>query len=136
MLILGAGQAGLLAARRLSLYNPIVLEKQKSLPNNHSALLRFRSNEIGKAIGLPFKKVNVYKGILSDDGETITDTPTIRDMNAYSLKSTGVCIERSIINTDKLFRGQRYWFKNDPATILLFDKNGYIAGIQTSVTVL
>ena len=104
MIIIGAGQAGLLAARRLSSYNPIVLEKQKSLPNNHSALLRFRSNEIGKAIGLPFKKVNVYKGILSDDGETITDTPTIRDMNAYSLKSTGVCIERSIINTDKATR--------------------------------
>jgi charged multivesicular body protein 7 len=31
------------------------------------------------------------------------------------------------------FLGQRYWYKNDPATILLFDVNGYIAGIQTSV---
>jgi charged multivesicular body protein 7 len=31
------------------------------------------------------------------------------------------------------FLGQRYWYKNDPAAILLFDVNGYIAGIQTVV---
>jgi hypothetical protein len=31
------------------------------------------------------------------------------------------------------FRGVRYWKDNDPAAILLFDVNGYIAGIQTSV---
>jgi charged multivesicular body protein 7 len=31
------------------------------------------------------------------------------------------------------YLGQRYWYKNDPATILLFDVNGYIAGIQTVV---
>jgi len=29
--------------------------------------------------------------------------------------------------------GQRYWYKNDPAAILLFDVQGYIAGIQTVV---
>jgi len=33
------------------------------------------------------------------------------------------------------FKGQRYWFKMDfgmdPAVLLIFDKNGYIAGIQT-----
>jgi len=33
---------------------------------------------------------------------------------------------------DTKFRGLRYWYNNDPATILLFDKAGYIAGIQTS----
>jgi len=31
------------------------------------------------------------------------------------------------------FRGQRYWVFNDPATIIIFDKNGIIAGWQTSV---
>jgi len=31
------------------------------------------------------------------------------------------------------FLGQRYWSNNDPALILLFDVNGYIAGIQTAV---
>jgi charged multivesicular body protein 7 len=30
------------------------------------------------------------------------------------------------------FVGQRYWYKQDPALVLLFDKNGIIAGIQTS----
>jgi len=30
------------------------------------------------------------------------------------------------------FLGQRYWYKQDPSLILLFDKNGIIAGIQTS----
>jgi len=30
------------------------------------------------------------------------------------------------------FLGQRYWSKSDPSVILLFDKNGYIAGMQTS----
>lgn len=31
------------------------------------------------------------------------------------------------------FVGQRYWANKDPALSLLFDRNGYIAGIQTSV---
>jgi charged multivesicular body protein 7 len=31
------------------------------------------------------------------------------------------------------FLGQRYWYDSDPAVLLLFDKAGYIAGIQTSV---
>jgi hypothetical protein len=35
--------------------------------------------------------------------------------------------------SDAKFRGQRYWSKLDPAVILLFDKNGIIAGMQSSV---
>jgi len=31
------------------------------------------------------------------------------------------------------FVGKRYWYKQDPAVILLYDKNGYIAGIQTAI---
>jgi hypothetical protein len=31
------------------------------------------------------------------------------------------------------FVGQRYWYKEDPAVTLLYDKNGIIAGIQTSL---
>lgn len=30
------------------------------------------------------------------------------------------------------FLGKRYWYQEDPAVTLLFDKNGIIAGIQTS----
>jgi len=88
MIILGAGLSGLLAARCLQQFKPIIIEKQSSLPNNHSALLRFRSNEIAQITGLPFKEVNVYKGVLTESG-IITNTPTIRDFNAYSIKATG-----------------------------------------------
>ena len=104
MIIIGAGLSGLLAARRFWTHEPIIYEMQQSLPNNHNALLRFRSNDIGTAIGIPFKKVNVYKGILQADNYTITNTPTIKDMNAYSIKTTGQLLERSIINTDKSVR--------------------------------
>jgi len=31
------------------------------------------------------------------------------------------------------FKGKRYWYKDDPATITLYDVNGYIAGLQTSI---
>jgi len=30
------------------------------------------------------------------------------------------------------FLGQRYWYKKDPTVILLYDKNGIIAGLQTA----
>jgi len=73
MIILGAGLSGLLAARSLQQFKPIIVEKQSSLPNNHSALLRFRSNEIAQITGLPFKEVNVYKGVLTESG-IITNT--------------------------------------------------------------
>lgn len=98
MLIIGAGQAGLLAARRLAHYNPVVVEQQNSLPNNHGALLRFRSDEIAKSLGIEFKKVTVYKGVLCEDNSTITRFPTIRDFNAYSYKTIGRITERSILD--------------------------------------
>jgi len=33
----------------------------------------------------------------------------------------------------KKFLGQRYWYKQDPTFMLLFDKNGIIAGMQNSM---
>ena len=104
MIIVGAGQAGLLCASRLAQYSPTVIEQQKSLPNNHSALLRFRSNKIATMTGIEFKKVNVYKGVLCEDGHTITNNPTIRDFNAYSYKTTRRIVERSIINIQNAIR--------------------------------
>ena len=59
MIIIGAGQAGLLAARSLALHNPTIIEQQDELPNNHSALLRFRSSIVGDSVGIPFQKVRV-----------------------------------------------------------------------------
>jgi hypothetical protein len=104
MIIIGAGQAGLLAARSMSIHNPTIIEQQEELPNNHSALLRFRSSIVGDSVGIPFQKVRVYKGVLQEDAHTITNNPTIRDANAYSYKTTGKAIERSIINTEDVTR--------------------------------
>lgn len=59
--IIGAGMAGLLAARMLHRYDPVVHERQKELPNNHSAVLRFRTPAVGEILGVPFKKVKVLK---------------------------------------------------------------------------
>ena len=103
MIILGAGISGLLAARCLAHHTPKILDIQNDLPNNHSALLRFRSNIIGQSVGIPFKSVQVYKGVLNEQGN-ITNSPTIRDYNAYSLKTTGNAIARSIININNANR--------------------------------
>ena len=64
--IYGAGLAGLLAANMLRGMSPTVFEAQGSLPNNHGALLRFRSDKAGTACGIPFKKVHVTKAIKYD----------------------------------------------------------------------
>lgn len=96
--IIGAGLAGLLAANVLRKHSPIVLEAQKSLPNNHTALLRHRGNEIAEASAIPFTEVNVTKGIVFD-GEPYqyAHTPLV---NMYSRKVTGAYSSRSIKNLE------------------------------------
>jgi len=62
IVIVGAGIAGLLAANLLrSRRSVIVVERAPALPNNHSAVLRFRSPTVGDALGIPFRKVRVVK---------------------------------------------------------------------------
>jgi hypothetical protein len=89
--IIGAGMAGLLCANILRRHRVTVLEKQKDLPNNHHAVLRFKSPEIGNLLGIPFKKVNMIK----------TYMPTmnvVADSLSYSKKVTGKYLSnRSII---------------------------------------
>lgn len=60
--IIGAGMAGLLCARMLHRHDPVIYERADKLPNNHTAVLRFRSPEVGDVLGIPFKKVRVLKG--------------------------------------------------------------------------
>ena len=55
--------AGLLAANLLRRFEPVIHEAKKELPDNHSALLRFRTPNIGSACAVPFKKVSVSKAI-------------------------------------------------------------------------
>jgi hypothetical protein len=83
MIIIGAGLAGLLAANMLQHKDPITIEKQSSLPNNHSAVLRFRSSIVSDVTGIPFKKVEVIKG-------SLPWLNPIADTLAYAEKNTGV----------------------------------------------
>jgi len=63
-------------------------------------------------------------------GSKITTYKTLQN---YYYKSGLICYSFA---ADTRFRGVRYWYKGDPATVLLFDKAGYIAGIQTLVNLI
>jgi len=99
MKIIGAGLSGLLAG----CMNPgsIIYERAPDLPNNHGAILRFRSDKISKALGIPFKKVRVTKGIWYDGQQRESE---IRFQNMYSHKCTGKYIDRSISNIEPVDR--------------------------------
>lgn len=91
MKIIGAGLAGLLAANMLSHRKPVILEAQSELPNNHSAVLRFRSPIVGDVLNIPFRRVTMIK----------TNAPwrnPVADALAYSFKNGGtIRSDRSII---------------------------------------
>ena len=89
MRIIGAGMAGLLAGCVLREKLTGIYEKQTELPNNHSAVLRFRTNEVAAAIGIDFKKVKVMKAIQPWRNP-------IADVLSYSEKTNGTATLRSI----------------------------------------
>jgi len=97
VLIVGAGMAGLLAGHMLRRYVPRIIEAQPKLPNNHAALLRFRSNAVAEATGIPFKRVIVRKAVKTTGG-FLSNTVTLADANYYSQKVTGEISDRSIID--------------------------------------
>lgn len=103
MLIIGAGMSGLLAAHMLRRFSPVIHEAQLELPNNHSALLRFRSDAVSRATGIPFKKVWVQKAICFEG--QLYNEGNMRFNNMYSAKVTGKVHGRSIMN---LQPGERY----------------------------
>jgi hypothetical protein len=89
--IIGAGLAGLLAANMLRRHDIIIFEKQHELPNNHHAVLRFRTPDIGHILGIPFKKVNMIK-------THVEFRNIVADSLSYSRKCTGIYrSDRSII---------------------------------------
>jgi len=81
--IIGAGMAGLLAGNLLARHKPKLIEAHSSLPNNHSAVLRFGSPKIGDALGIPFRAVKLVKSTLRWKNE-------VADALAYSRKCTGI----------------------------------------------
>jgi hypothetical protein len=69
---------------------PVTLhESASTLPNNHSAVLRFRTSIVGDALDIPFKKVRMMK----------TSHPwrnPVADAMAYSMKTNGTATLRSV----------------------------------------
>jgi hypothetical protein len=98
MRIYGAGMAGLLAANLLRRHKPVIHEAAAELPNNHAALLRFRTDAVSRATGIPFRKVRVHKGIMFE--ESLYTAPTLKLSNLYSEKVSGKVHNRSILNLD------------------------------------
>jgi hypothetical protein len=98
--IIGAGMAGLLAANMLRRHKVVICEKQKALPNNHHAVLRFRTPEVGNVLGIQFKKVNMIKTVVPYKN-------IVADSLSYSYKVTGKYrSDRSI--TDGTVIAERY----------------------------
>lgn len=100
IIVAGAGMAGLLAANMLHRHDVAVLEKQSQLPNNHSAVLRFRTAVVGEMLGIPFKRVNMVKAVAPWHNP-------VADSLAYAFKNTGQYrSDRSII--DGTVSAERY----------------------------
>ena len=93
MHIIGAGLAGLLAGAMLRNNLQSICEAQSELPNNHSAVLRFRSPIVGEMLGTPFKKVRTVKA-------SHPWLNPIADAMAYSAKTNGSHTLRSILSAD------------------------------------
>lgn len=102
MIILGAGMSGMLAGHYFRHMNPTIIEKQGSLPNNHKALLRFRSNDVAQLSGIPFKQVSVSK-MINYKEQHITE-PNLFLNNLYSQKTNGSLRSRSLMNLDQCER--------------------------------
>lgn len=93
MIVIGAGMAGLLAAGILRNECEHVFEAQERLPNNHSAVLRFRSSVVGDALNIRFKEVQAIKAIQPWRNP-------VADAMSYSLKTNGTATLRSVLTAD------------------------------------
>jgi len=94
MVIIGAGMAGLLAGQMLRRHSPVILEAKTSLPDNHKALLRFRSTAVSDACGIPFRHVRAVKAMYWA-GEWFNES-NVAANNLYAAKVVGRVIPRSI----------------------------------------
>lgn len=100
--IIGAGMAGLLAAEMFRREQPMVAEAQATLPDNHGALLRFRSDAVARETRQPFTRVHVLKAVMS--GGRLRPTSTLRDANEYALKVLGSIAPRSVLDLEPCVR--------------------------------
>lgn len=95
MKIYGAGIAGLLAGCHFQ--RSAILEAGSEGQAQHKAVLRFRTPEVGDAVGIDFRKVRVHKGLWFDGKDV---APSIKLANWYSKKVVCKLADRSIWNLD------------------------------------
>jgi hypothetical protein len=93
--VAGAGMAGLLAGNLLGKSLSRIAEAAPNLPNNHSAVLRFRSTVVADSLGIPFKKVQMMKAVAPWRNP-------VADAMAYSRKTSGIASLRSSISASGL----------------------------------
>ena len=93
MIIIGAGMAGLLAGGMIRDEPVTIHERTPSLPNNHSAVLRFRSSIVGDTLGIEFKKVKMMKAVAPWRNP-------VADSLSYSQKTNGTATLRSVMTAD------------------------------------
>ena len=91
VIVIGAGMAGLLAGSMLR--SECESEAQPNLPNNHSAVLRFRSTAVADTLNIPFKEVQVMKAVKPWRNP-------VADAMSYSYKNTGTSTLRSITSAN------------------------------------
>lgn len=89
--IVGAGLAGLIAGNLIN--GASILEVSEAVPNNHSAVLRFRTSIVGDTLDIPFRNVKMIKAMMPWRN-------AIADQLAYSYKCTGTATIRSAITAD------------------------------------
>lgn len=116
MNVIGAGLAGLLAGVMLRSDLAAVWEAQNTVPNNHGAVLRFRSSVVGDTVGVPFKKVKVLKA-------SHHYMNPVADAFWYSYKTNGTwAIRSSITATSELI--ERYIAPHDLISRMASHING------------
>jgi len=95
IVIFGAGLSGLIAATQFP--SSTIYEASEENKNSHKALLRFRTDNLSRLTGIPFRKVNVRKSIWIDGRH---EAPNIKLANMYSIKTNGSYLDRSIWNVE------------------------------------
>lgn len=100
MIIFRAGLTGCLAA----CINPdATILDTDSAPTFHKAVLRFRSDDVSKATGIPFQKIKVTKALF-DTTEWCFTAWTPKSANEYSKKVIGGIHNRSIDSLEPVTR--------------------------------
>lgn len=109
--IVGAGLAGLIAGNMI--HGSSIVEAAENVPNNHSAVLRFRSSVVGDTMDVPFRKVNMLKSMLPWRN-------SIADQLSYSYKCTGTATIRSSITANSIL--QERWIAPDDLVDILVNR--------------